>query len=163
MIRFLIDADLPRSALIALRRQGYTVDDVRDLGLGAATDDVILRHARTHGYTLISGDKGFTNVLRFPLGTHHGILVARFPRRTPAREKVRLLLRWIPTLEEAGSPREPFDSPGQGRSDPALAVQLALPSTCRLARCSLRLGFSHELQKNDLLLLVHWRADLKTV
>jgi len=46
VIRFLIDADLPRSAFVALRRQGYTADDVRDLGLGAATDDLILRHAR---------------------------------------------------------------------------------------------------------------------
>jgi len=100
VIRFLIDADLPRSACVALRRRAYPAEDVRDIGLGAATDDVILSHASMHGYTLISGDKGFTNLLRFPLGTHQGIIVARFPSHTPAREKVRLLIRWIPTLQE---------------------------------------------------------------
>lgn len=100
MIQFLIDADLPRSACTALRQRGYRADDVRDLDLGAATDETVLHHATTRGYTLISADKGFSNLLRFPLGTHHGIIVARFPRHTQARMKVRLLLRWIPTLQE---------------------------------------------------------------
>jgi len=100
VIRFLIDADLPRSACAALRHRALLVDDVRDLDLGTATDDIVLQYARTHRYTLISADKGFTNLLRFPLGTHHGIIVARFPRHTPARMKTRLLLRWIPTLRE---------------------------------------------------------------
>lgn len=100
MIRFLIDADLPRSGCGALRHRGLLVDDVRDLDLDTATDDIVLQYARTHRYTLISADKGFTNLLRFPLGTHHGIIVARFPRHTPARMETRLLLRWIPTLRE---------------------------------------------------------------
>ena len=64
MIRFLIDTDLPRSACIALRQRGYFADDVRDLDLGTATDDTVLQHATTYGYTLISGDKGFTNLVR---------------------------------------------------------------------------------------------------
>ena len=38
-----------------------------------------------HGYTVISADRDFSNLLRFPLGTHQGIIVARFPRHTPAR------------------------------------------------------------------------------
>ena len=100
MIRFLIDADLPRSVAAALRERGYVADDVRDLELGNATDDTIVEHAKKHSYTLISADKGFTNLLRFPLGTHSGIIVARFPPHTPARAKTHLLLRWIPTLGE---------------------------------------------------------------
>ncbi len=100
MIRFLIDADLPRSVFAALRDRGLFADDVRDLGLGTATDATVLQFAKTHAYTLISADKGFTNLLRFPLATHRGIIVARFPRHTPARAKTRLLLQWIPTLRE---------------------------------------------------------------
>lgn len=100
MIRFLIDADLPRSVRTALRQRGYLADDVRDLDLGTATDEAVLHHAMAHGYTVISADRGFSNLLRFLLGTHQGIIVARFPRHTPARTKVRLLLRWIPTLLE---------------------------------------------------------------
>lgn len=100
MIRFLIDADLPRSVFAALRDRGLLADDVRDLGLGTASDDIVLQFAKTHVYTLVSADKGFTNLLRFPLGTHHGIIVVRFPRHTSARVKTRLLLQWIPTLGE---------------------------------------------------------------
>jgi len=70
------------------------------LGLGNAPDDTIVEHAKKHTYTLISADKGFTNLLRFPLGTHSGIIVARFPPHTPARAKTHLLLRRIPTLDE---------------------------------------------------------------
>lgn len=65
MIRFLIDADLPRSACTAIRQRGYLADDVRDLDLGAATDEVGLDHAIRHDYTLISADKGFSNLFRF--------------------------------------------------------------------------------------------------
>jgi len=100
VIRFLLDADLPHSACLALRKRGFAADDVRDVGLGTASDDAVLQHATTHGYALISADKGFTNLLRFPLGSHHGIIVLRFPRHTSARMKTRLLLRWIPTLQE---------------------------------------------------------------
>ena len=104
MIRFLVDADLPRSVVSALRQQGHYADDVREVGLSSASDDAILRFATARGYTLISADKGFTNTLRYPLRSHHGIIVARFPPHTPAPKKVRLLLRWIHTLQEADLP-----------------------------------------------------------
>ena len=100
MIRFLIDADLPRSACAELRQLGRVAEDIRDLDLSAATDETVLHYARIHGYTLLSADKGFSNLLRFPLGTHHGIMVARFPRHMSARAKVRLLLGWISMLQE---------------------------------------------------------------
>lgn len=100
MIRFLIDADLPRSLVTALRQEGYPSEDIRDLGLGGAPDEVVFHYAVRNGFALISTDKGFTNLLQFPLGSHHGILVARIPRQSRARTKVRLLLRWIPLLEK---------------------------------------------------------------
>lgn len=100
MIRFLIDADLPRSLCTALRHRGYLADDVRELDLGAATDQTVLDHATRHGFTLISADKGCSNLIRFPPGTHQGIIVARFPHHTQAQTKVRFLLRWILTLQE---------------------------------------------------------------
>jgi hypothetical protein len=100
VIRYLLDADLPRSASQSLRERGCDAVDVRDIGLGQAPDDVIFRYAVTHRYTLITADKGFTNLLRFPLGTHAGLIVARFPPHTPARRKGRILIRWVPPLDE---------------------------------------------------------------
>ncbi len=99
-MRLLVDADLPRSVTQALRDHGREAADVRDLGLGDASDDRIYRYAVTHGYVLISADKGFTNILRFPLGSHPGIIVLRFRSHTPAEKKVTMVTRWIVPLEE---------------------------------------------------------------
>ena len=41
VIRYLLDADLPRSATLALRSHGCQAADIRDLGLGNASDDTI--------------------------------------------------------------------------------------------------------------------------
>jgi predicted nuclease of predicted toxin-antitoxin system len=68
VIRFLLDADLPRSATQALQDRGREALDVRDCGLGDASDETIFRYAVAHGYVLVSADKGFTSVLRFPPG-----------------------------------------------------------------------------------------------
>jgi len=77
---------------------GDDVVDVRDVGLGAVGDEVIFRYAVQERRTLVSADKGFTNTLRFPLGRHAGIVVARFPPHIKAPQKTALLCRWIPTL-----------------------------------------------------------------
>jgi predicted nuclease of predicted toxin-antitoxin system len=98
MIKFLIDADLPLSLYQRLRELGYTADDVRELGLGQAPDEKIFEYAVQRGYCLISADKGFANLLRFPLGSHKGIIVARFPRNCRAPTKVKIVTRWLSVL-----------------------------------------------------------------
>ena len=100
VIRCLRDADLPRSAAGALRALGCEVVDVRDVGLGGASDDSVFRYAVSHGYILVTADKGFTSLLRFPLGTHPGLIVARFPQHTPAHRKSRILAQWFARLSE---------------------------------------------------------------
>jgi predicted nuclease of predicted toxin-antitoxin system len=44
-LRFLLDADMPRSSAHALRSLGYDVEDVRDVGLGASKDIEIIEYA----------------------------------------------------------------------------------------------------------------------
>jgi predicted nuclease of predicted toxin-antitoxin system len=56
-----------------LRQREYLADAVRDLGLGAAADEILLHYATRQGYTLIAGDTGFSHRLRFPLGTQQGM------------------------------------------------------------------------------------------
>jgi predicted nuclease of predicted toxin-antitoxin system len=77
--RFLVDEDLPRSLAPLLRAAGLDASDVRDLGLRGRSDDVIFTHATENGLALLSGDLGFGNVARFPLGRHRGIVIVRFP------------------------------------------------------------------------------------
>lgn len=83
MARFLIDEDLPRSLARGLRAAGLLAEDVRDVGLRGRPDDDVFAYATAHGHAVLSGDLGFGNLVRFPLGTHHGIIVARFPNDVP--------------------------------------------------------------------------------
>jgi predicted nuclease of predicted toxin-antitoxin system len=82
MARFLVDEDLPRSLVSALRDAGLEADHVIDSGLRGQSDGAIFDHAVKNTMTLVSADLGFANVLRFPLGAHAGIVVTRFPNES---------------------------------------------------------------------------------
>lgn len=84
MAPFLIDEDLPRSLATALRKEGLTAEDVRDVGLRGQDDASVFSHAQSRGFVLMSGDLGFANILTYPLGSHLGIVIARFPNEMPA-------------------------------------------------------------------------------
>lgn len=48
MSDFLVDASLPRATGDLIRQHGYQATDVRDIGLGTASDQDIADHARRH-------------------------------------------------------------------------------------------------------------------
>jgi len=48
---------------------------------------------------LLTADKGFSNVVRFPLGTHAGILVVRVPNELPTQTVNHEVLRALEDLE----------------------------------------------------------------
>ena len=79
MPSFLIDEDLPRGLAACRQAAGFEAADVRDVGLRGAPDSVIHEHAVARSLVLLTADLGFSNVLRFPLQHHHGIVVVRFP------------------------------------------------------------------------------------
>lgn len=79
MARFLIDESLPRSVGRALLNAGHDVIDARDVGLRGAPDDEVLARAISEGRTVVAGDIDFANTLRFPPGSHAGIVVLRLP------------------------------------------------------------------------------------
>lgn len=83
MPRFLVDADLPRSLARHLRTAGFQAEDVHDIGMRKSPDDDIFIYAVSHALVLLSGDLDFGNILRFPLGSHPGIIVVRFPDEVP--------------------------------------------------------------------------------
>jgi len=99
MWKFLIDEDMPRSTAIALRQAGHAAEDVRDVGLRGRSDQEIFDHAQAQGTILITADKGFASVLRFPLGVHSGIIVVRVPDELPTQRVNQELLRALADLE----------------------------------------------------------------
>lgn len=96
---FLVDEDMPRSTVNALRTAGYRAEDVRDVGLKSQPDTAVFAYAQAHQQTLITADMGFANVLQFPLGSHAGIVVTRFPNTLPTPLVNQQLLNGLFVLE----------------------------------------------------------------
>jgi predicted nuclease of predicted toxin-antitoxin system len=100
MVRFVIDEDMPRSTGVALSSEGYEVKDVRDHGYRGLGDEEIYTFAQREKAVLLTGDLGFSNILRFPLGQHFGIVVARFPNEMAPREINREIVTSLRDLGE---------------------------------------------------------------
>jgi predicted nuclease of predicted toxin-antitoxin system len=79
MFRLLADEDVPMSTVEMLRREGFEVLDVREVGLRGKTDDEVFDFAQQEQAVILTGDVGFGNLLRYPLGTHAGIIVVHYP------------------------------------------------------------------------------------
>ncbi len=92
MPKFVLDEDMPRSTGAALKNRGYGVKDIRDYGLRGADDARIYQFAQDDQAVLVTGDLGFGNIVRFPLETHHGVVIARFPNEMTTREINRQLV-----------------------------------------------------------------------
>ena len=100
MVRFMIDEDMPRSTAVALSSEGYEVKDVRDHGYRGLGDEEIYRFAQRGKAVLLTADLGFSNILKFPLGQHFGIVVVRFPNEMVPREINREILTSLRDLVE---------------------------------------------------------------
>jgi len=90
-VRFLIDANMPRSSGEALRRWGHEALDVRDIGLGGAADADIARHARENGLAIVTRDFDFADIRNYPPADYQGLVVLELPDDAVATEIVTLL------------------------------------------------------------------------
>jgi predicted nuclease of predicted toxin-antitoxin system len=70
---------LPRSLARRLRAAGFDVAEVRDVGLRGQSDETVFIYAQANRFVLLTADVGLGTLLRFPLRTHPGIVVVRFP------------------------------------------------------------------------------------
>ena len=80
---------------------GYEAVDVRDVGLRSAPDADIFAFAQAKSAALISADRDFMNVRRFPLGSYAGIIVVRISNRYPIHVLNREIMRAIREFDEA--------------------------------------------------------------
>jgi predicted nuclease of predicted toxin-antitoxin system len=99
-VKFVIDEDLPRSTARILREKGFEVYDIRDHGLRGQEDGAIVAFAQRQKAILITGDLGFGNQLRYPLGSHEGILIVHFPNEIITSELNRHILDALLVLGE---------------------------------------------------------------
>ncbi len=90
-MRFLIDADLPRSVDGVIKAHGHEPIDVRDVGLRDAQDAEIARYALAEGLCLITGDYDFSDIRNYPPNRYAGIVVLSLPRTANSAYINRLL------------------------------------------------------------------------
>ena len=97
-MRFIVDADLPRSVAGVIQEYGHEALDVRDIGMSSASDEQIAQYARDNGLCVLSADLGFADVRRYPPSTYSGIVVMRLPRHAAASFVVILLSSFLDRL-----------------------------------------------------------------
>ena len=79
MLSFIVDESLPRSTAQLLQRAGYDAPRVDKVGLRGAVDTDIFAYAQEEQRIIITRDRGFGNLLDYPLGTHCGVIVVDVP------------------------------------------------------------------------------------
>jgi predicted nuclease of predicted toxin-antitoxin system len=90
-MRFLLDANMPRSAVGAVQRLGHEAVDVRDVGLGGADDAQIALYAKEHKLALVTRDFDFSDVRNYPPADYTGIIVLELPDDAIAATVVKVL------------------------------------------------------------------------
>lgn len=65
-MRFLVDADLPRSTSRIINNLGFHAEDVRDIGLGIKDDSEIIKHAKQNNFIIVTRDLDFGNISVYP-------------------------------------------------------------------------------------------------
>lgn len=90
-MRFLLDANMPRSAAGAVQRLGHEAVDVRDVGLGGADDAQIAVYAKEHKLALVTRDFDFSDVRNYPPSDYAGIIVLELPDDAIAATVVKVL------------------------------------------------------------------------
>jgi predicted nuclease of predicted toxin-antitoxin system len=96
--KFLLDENLPKSLLRALRAAGYPAARVIDEGLRGKPDSAIFRRARSR-FVIITRDKDYLKVEQLP-APHLGIIVVNLSNNTPVAEVVSKVMSAVSVLEE---------------------------------------------------------------
>src|ERR1700684_4429949 len=97
-MRVVVDENIPRITVDALRTLGHDVKDVRGTPDQGITDFELWRLASVESRILITTDKGFTDYRSTP---HHGILIVRLrqPNRLKIHHSVMRILERYPAEE----------------------------------------------------------------
>jgi predicted nuclease of predicted toxin-antitoxin system len=98
-MRFLVDANMPRSVLVLLQSLGHAAEHVRDLGLGGVPDSEIAARARSIGAVLLTRDLDFSDIRHYLPSEYQGFIVMRLSDDAVARDILSSLERFLKQTE----------------------------------------------------------------
>lgn len=104
-MRVKVDEDLPRAVARLLREKGHEASTVVEQDMGGWKDPEVWRAVQDKEQLLLTGDKGFADIRRFPPGSHHGVVLLRPDEDgiRPLLELARCLLAEHPLEHFAGT------------------------------------------------------------
>lgn len=82
-MKFLFDENVSETLSQSLRGVGFSAVHVSEVGLESADDEKIISFARKKRLVIITHDKDFGNLIRFPLQNHYGVILLRFRNQKP--------------------------------------------------------------------------------
>ena len=83
-MNFLIDENMPRSLAKQIAALGFSVQDVRDLGLHGQSDEKVLDAAIVADAIIVTRDRGFAVPKSWPTAFTAGVIFVNLPDNTPA-------------------------------------------------------------------------------
>jgi predicted nuclease of predicted toxin-antitoxin system len=99
MARFKVDENLPDSVARVLRAAGHDATTVIEQGLGGQADAVVAAACRQEGRTLLTLDRQFGNLRRYPPAGTPGAIVLRTASQE-VEELLGLVRRVVATLPD---------------------------------------------------------------
>lgn len=79
--RFKVDENLPDEIAELLRQYGHNAVTVVDQGWEGFADSELWRGIQAEGRWLVTADKEFADLRRFPAGSHAGVILLRLTRQ----------------------------------------------------------------------------------
>jgi predicted nuclease of predicted toxin-antitoxin system len=84
-VNFLVDENMPRTLAPQIADLGFSVQDVRDIGLRARPDTEVMDAAIATDAIIITRDRGFANPKTWPAKFTAGMIFVDLPSNTPAK------------------------------------------------------------------------------
>jgi len=89
-VKIKVDEDLPNLAKEVLIERGYTAEGVYEQGMSGWKDHQLWQAIQEEGRYLITADKGFADIRRYPPGKHGGVMLLR-----PDQDGIRPVLQLL--------------------------------------------------------------------
>jgi predicted nuclease of predicted toxin-antitoxin system len=83
-MNFPLDENMPRSLVPLIAALGFTVEDVRDIGLRGHPDEEVFAAAHAADAIIITRDRGFAVSRNWPDDFTSGVIFVNLPDITPA-------------------------------------------------------------------------------
>ena len=95
MIKFLTDENISPQVISALRTKGYNVKDIKEEKIFGISDEEVIELARKEERVILTCDKDFANLIKFPLQSHKGVVLLGFSNLSPSN----IIKSFLPLLE----------------------------------------------------------------